>query len=156
MRTLLIGLVASACLLFFANAAHAQVQSVGTAVADNSGTGTIDFSVDPTADTTAIADQIRTNLSLSNGAHVQSITVENGVAHVEFASAAPGATVEATLPSGIASAIGFGATGAALAGGGIGTGAVVGGTALLVTGGVLGGLAASGQFNGGGVTSPAQ
>lgn len=157
MRTLRTGLLMAGALLFFANAAQAQVQSVGTAVASDTGMGAIDFSVDSSADPATIADQIRANLSLSNGARIQSISVANGVAHVEFAGAAAGSTVEAALPSDIASAIGFGATGAVAGGGGLGTGAVVGGGAALVTGGVLGGLAGSGQFDGdGGVQTGAE
>lgn len=148
MKKLRIALSVVGALFLFTSAAQAAVQPVGTAVASEAGAGAIDFSVDSSADPAAIADQIRANLSLSNGARIQSISVANGVAHVEFAGAVAGSTVEATLPSDIASAIGFGATG--LAGSGLGTGAVVGGGAALVTGGVLGGLAGSGQFDGGG------
>ncbi len=134
--------------------AHAQVESVGTGVADGSGAGAIDFAVDATADPTVVAEQLRANLQLTEGATIQSITVENGVAHIEFASATAGSTVEATLPTEIASAIGVG--GAAGVGGGVSTAALVGGGALIVGGGVVGGLAAAGQFEGQQKGSPAQ
>lgn len=147
--TLMVGL-----LMFLTPAAQAQVESVGTGVADANGGGAIDIAVDATADPTLVADQLRANLQLTEGATVQSITVENGIAHIEFANAAAGATVEATLPTEIASAIGIG--GAIGGGATMGTAALVGGGALVVGGGVVGGLAAAGEFEGEDKGSPSE
>lgn len=146
-QVLVVGLV-----LLFGRTAQADLTALGSATASDLGAGTISFDVDPTGNAADIADQLRAHLQLSNGANIQSITVENGVAHVEFAGAPAAATVEATLPTDVATAIGVGGgAGGALAGGAIGGtsgAALAGGAVLLTTGGVLGGLAASGEFSG--------
>lgn len=154
MRRALVWMLVVGMMVLMASVARAQVQSVGTGVAADNGAGAIDIAVDATADPTVVADQLRANLQLTEGATVQSITVENGVAHIEFANAAAGATVEATLPTEIASAIGVG--GAVGGGAGVSTAALVGGGALVVGGGVVGGLAAAGEFEGESKGSPAQ
>ncbi|MGH7860001.1 MAG: hypothetical protein ACREQY_21955 [Candidatus Binatia bacterium] len=88
-------------------------QLLGTGEADTNGLGVIQFNVEPTVDAQLAAEQISTNLQLTDGATLQSVTVENGVVTIEFTEATPGALVEASVPSDVASAIGFGVPGAA-------------------------------------------
>ena len=135
------GLVALAIALAPA-AARAETEVVGAAVADSAGAGSFDIPVDPEMDPGAVADELRASLELSSGADVTSITVENGIAHVEFANAAAGATVEATLPAEVASLLGVTTEG------GVSTAAVGAGVGAAALGGGLGGAAAAGAFDG--------
>ena len=90
---------------------------IGSAVADSAGSGTIDLRLDspslgppgrffrpnPKGDGTTEmtagekTNALRDSLSLSRGARLQSIKVENGVAHLAFSGAKGGSTVEAGL-----------------------------------------------------------
>jgi hypothetical protein len=101
-------------ILSFAASARADAIVVGKAVADHAGDLTLDVQVDPNADPVYVADQLKSNLELTNQATIQSVTVENGVAHVTASGATPGATVlaklnnEAALATGVAAApVGF-------------------------------------------------
>lgn len=125
---------------------------VGSATADASGQGVIEFQIDPKVDPQAAADTLQSNLSLTNGGAVKTVTVQDGVATVTFEAAESNSLVEALLSEELAKALGVGG-GAGL--GGLG----LAGLGLLATGGLFGGLAAAGVFDGssgGGVVSPAQ
>lgn len=136
--------ITALCLLLRPAVGRAEVMTVGESVADADGAGTIQFAVDPAADPASTADQLAANVALSEGAQVQAITVENGIATIEFSGATAGATVVATLPSEVAAAVGVSAT---VAGEETSTAAVVGGGLLAVVGGIFGGLAASGALD---------
>lgn len=95
-------------LLLFAGKVHADAIIVGTALADHAGSLVLDMHVDPNADPTFVADQLKAHLELTNGATVKSVAIENGVAHVSAEGATPGATVEASLSNDVALATGVG------------------------------------------------
>ena len=129
---------------FVAVLASPALGALGSAVADSQGNGVIEVKV--TGDPQAVADQITNNLQLTNGAVVDTVTVDKGVAYITFKNASPGSTVEGNLPVDIASAItGPGGDPKPPPDPTLG---YVGVGAVLVTGGVLGGLAASGEFSG--------
>jgi hypothetical protein len=96
-------------ILSFAARAQADAIVVGKAVADHAGDLTLDVQVDPNADPTYVADQLKSSLELTNQATVESVKVENGVAHVTASGATPGATVLATLNNEAALATGVAA-----------------------------------------------
>jgi hypothetical protein len=119
---------------------------VGQTTASAAGAGHITFQIGPTTDALGSADLIRRNLALSNGADLEGVTVENGVASIDFIHAPAGAMVKASLSDDTVAALRMG--GASGAAAGDSTAAYVGAGAALVTGGVLGGLAAAGKFDG--------
>jgi hypothetical protein len=134
-----------ASMLVFAPVARAQAIVVGTGIADAAGSGALDINVDPASDPKFVADELKANLQLSNGATIQSISVQNGVAHIEFDSALAGGTIEATMPTEVASSIGASAVGGA--GGGTSVAAIIGSGVIIAAGGALGGCAAAGCFD---------
>jgi hypothetical protein len=123
---------------------------VASGVADGEGACAIDIPVDSAADPQFVADELKEYLQLSGGASLQSISVENGIAHIECADAAANSTVEASLPADIASSIGApgGAPGAPAEGGGVSTVAVAGGVGLAAVAAGLGVCAGTGCFDG--------
>ncbi|MGH7860002.1 MAG: hypothetical protein ACREQY_21960 [Candidatus Binatia bacterium] len=126
---------------------YAQFTSmVGSGVADDQGNCAIDIPVDPAADPQYVADELKEYLTLSGGATIQSISVENGVAHIECANAIANSTVEAQLPTDVASTVGAG--GAAVEEGGVAPAAIIGGGALAAAGVGLGICAGVGCFDG--------
>lgn len=108
MRNSVIAVTLAAVLLAAAAIAGAETAIVGTATADAAGSGAFDLLVDPKADPAFVAEELRSSLQLSSGARVDSVTMENGVAHVVFSGAPVGSTVEAILPVHVASGIGVG------------------------------------------------
>ena len=125
--------------------AQAGTLIVGSGIADQSGACAIDVQVDAGLDPQFVADQLKDNLSLSAGATPQSISVENGIAHVECAQAQADAVVELWLPADVARDIG--ALGEAPEGS-VSRASIIGGILLAVAGIALGVCVAAGCFDG--------
>ena len=106
MKRFLLHLMLLPAILAFAARAQADAIVVGKAVADHAGNLALDVQVDPNADPVYVADQLKSNLELTDQASIQSVTVENGVAHVTASGATPGATVLAKLNNDVALATG--------------------------------------------------
>jgi hypothetical protein len=102
-----LGLLLAPLLALFAATAYADAIVVGNAVADHAGNFVLDMQVDPNADPTYVADQLKSSLELSSG-QVKSVQVEDGVAHVSVEGATPGAEVHAMIDNDIALATGVG------------------------------------------------
>lgn len=161
-------LAAGVVTLALGSHAQAQTTQVGSAVADGSGAGTLDISMDCAQDADAAADQLRANLQLSSGAEIESVNCADQSCSVEFTSAEGVSTVDGTMPTEIASALCAGGAGAVAGGeigaeeqplvaagdGGTGSGtntALVGVAAVAgVTGAILGGIALSESDDDGG------
>jgi hypothetical protein len=106
MKKLLVSLLLLPATLLLVGKVHAQSIIVGSAVADHAGNLSFDILVDPNADPVYVADQLKANLELTNQASIQSVSVQNGIAHVSATGATPGATVQAALSNNIALATG--------------------------------------------------
>jgi hypothetical protein len=141
---LLVALLALPAPLVFA----ADTTVVGSGIADATGKGNINVNVNAALDPHAVADDVRSNVELTNDAKpdlVEPDPVQEGSVRIAFSDAPPGSTVEALLSEDARRRI-MGL--AAVGGGGMPAGAIAGVAAVLVTGGVLGGLAAAGKFSG--------
>lgn len=114
--------------------AWAQAQQplvVAAGLANDAGDCAVDLLVDPAADPRQVADDLQQNVLFTGGATARSISVENGVAHIECTNALPGSVVEVWLPGPVAS--GIGAAGEPPEGA-VSTGSIVGGVLLAVAG----------------------
>jgi hypothetical protein len=130
--------------LFVAGPSVAATTMVGSGPADANGKCAIDINVDPSVSPDTVAEELRQYAELSGGAKLESVSVENGVAHLECSGAAPNSTVEVYLPTDVATLVGAGGAG----GGGISTTAIVAGSVLGATGAGLGACAAADCFEG--------
>lgn len=120
--------------------------TVSLVSAEDMGTATMSFNVDPGMDPATVEQTILDNVQIVgpdgnvlSGAEV-SVTVENGVATVTASNVPVGTTVQAALPAQVASSIGATAVGTlagtsvAGAGTGLGTGAAIGAGTLIAVG----------------------
>ena len=129
--------------------APVQAEVIGAATASPEGTGAILVEIDPSVDPEYIRQQIVDNIRLTEAgggeASLQEVIVENGVMTIKFEQADASTLVEAVLDDELAATL----KGASAAGGAAGvSGLGLGIGAAVVVGGVVGGLAASGAFDG--------
>lgn len=117
---------------------------VAVALADDAGECAVDLLVDPATDPRRVADDLQQNILFTGGATARSISVENGVAHIECANARPGSVVEVWLPGPVASSMG--AAGEPPEGA-VSTGSILGGVLLAAVGLGVGLCVALGCFD---------
>ena len=130
MRPYCAQLMLAAALLLGASPAAAEV--LGQTYSDAKGTGTIQFGVDPKADPRAVERMIRDEVTITENGELRSVTVDDGVATLDFKKAKPTVLVEAViddddvlafiLPGGGASPVAVQAGAAGLAATGLGFG----------------------------------
>ena len=107
MKKLLSRILLVPAMLLFAAQAHADAIIVGTALSDHAGNFAIDMHVAPNADPIYVADQLKANLELSSGS-IDSITIDDGIAHIKAGGATPKSQVQLMLNNDIALATGVG------------------------------------------------
>ena len=107
MKMRFFGLLLAPLLALGAANAYADAIIVGTAMSDHAGALAFDIQVDPNADPVYVADELKSNLELSSGS-VQSVKVDDGIAHVVADGATPKAEVQAMLNNDVALATGVG------------------------------------------------
>ncbi|MGH7900063.1 MAG: hypothetical protein ACREQQ_19060 [Candidatus Binatia bacterium] len=147
MRDVVVGMWLALSFGLAASTLGAEKTVVGSSIADEVGKGSINVPVNASLEPKTVAEDVQSNVELTNEAKpdlVEPDTVVEGSVRIDFSNAVPNSTVGAILPEDAARRVM-----AAAAAGGIGTGAIVGLGAMAVTGGVLGGLAASGEFESG-------
>ncbi len=117
---------------------------IGKALSDAMGHGVISAPVDPSLDGPKLVDDVTKELKLTHSGMPRLVSVDQGNLTIEFEAAEANTEIEAILPEAVVRRLAASAPAAVDAL----TSALIGGGALLVTGGVLGGLAASGKFDG--------